>query len=211
MWNEEELCGKDDLCPTWLRNWYQVSHRTAQNFDIVPLWLSHFHQIKCIAPPWADRKRDGVFMPFRVEHLRFKILSLLLQSSFFTLAEWYCHYTSSIRKVILDDPPIHRMCCCSWFWFSVFHVKLYIWRFRLTSSGAWECKCHVILMNYEFISKYIFSHHLLHIQAWLKLPPLRRLPLTGFELPWCPRSSIGRGPCSCKLRHRIARCWLNCL
>ena len=49
MWNEEELCGKDDLCPTWLRIWYQVSHRTAQNFDIVPLWLSHFHQIKCIS------------------------------------------------------------------------------------------------------------------------------------------------------------------
>ena len=47
MWNEEELCGKDDLCPTWLRNWYQVSHRTAQNFDIVPLWLSHFHHIEC--------------------------------------------------------------------------------------------------------------------------------------------------------------------
>ena len=47
MWNEEELCGKYDLCPTWLRIWYQVSHRTAQNFDIVPLWLSHFHQIKC--------------------------------------------------------------------------------------------------------------------------------------------------------------------
>ena len=24
------LWGKDDLCPTWLRIWYQVSHRTAQ-------------------------------------------------------------------------------------------------------------------------------------------------------------------------------------
>ena len=26
MWNEEKLCGKDNLCPTWLRIWYQVSH-----------------------------------------------------------------------------------------------------------------------------------------------------------------------------------------
>ena len=26
MWNEEKLCGKDNLCPTRLRIWYQVSY-----------------------------------------------------------------------------------------------------------------------------------------------------------------------------------------
>ena len=55
MCNEEKLCRKDDLCPTWLRIWYQVSHRTAHKFDIVPLWLSHFRQIKCMSPARIGR------------------------------------------------------------------------------------------------------------------------------------------------------------
>ena len=96
MWNEEELCGKDDLCPTWLRNWYQVSHMTAQNFDIVPLWLSHFHQIKCIS-----LTNDVIIRPVEANskhHLRHNDLSTQQAP------------VVSHRKRVLVSPPIN-----SWF------------------------------------------------------------------------------------------------
>ena len=34
--------------PYGLEFWYQVSHLMPQNFDIVPLWLSHSHHTACI-------------------------------------------------------------------------------------------------------------------------------------------------------------------
>ena len=50
MWNEEKLCGEDNLCPTWLRIWYQVSHLASFKFDIVPYALSHMRHIECTIP-----------------------------------------------------------------------------------------------------------------------------------------------------------------